>query len=65
MADGGIYEFEPSPDAARRGAEARSAANRQERALLDALGATRTWRVTADTLILSGQRGPLARFSAQ
>ena len=39
--------------------------NRQERAFLDALGATRSWRVSGDTLVLSdGTRG-LARFSAQ
>jgi heat shock protein HslJ len=39
--------------------------NRQERAFLDALGGTRTWRVTRDTLVLSGQTGPLVRFTAQ
>jgi putative lipoprotein len=39
--------------------------NSQERAFLDALGATRTWRVTGDTLVLSAPTGPLARFTAQ
>jgi heat shock protein HslJ len=39
--------------------------DRQERAFLDALNATRTWRVTGDTLVLSGEAGPLVRFSAQ
>jgi heat shock protein HslJ len=39
--------------------------NRQERAFLDALGATRAWQVTGDTLVLSGETGPLARFAAQ
>ena len=139
MADGGIYEFEPSPDAASPRATARSAVtlentywkattigdrrvrvdenlpephlqlhpaetqasgstgcngfsggyqlsgdslrfgnllstlracvdpelNRQERAFLDALGATRTWQVTGDILVLSDQMGPLAQFTAQ
>jgi heat shock protein HslJ len=139
MADGGIYEFEPSPDTAPHPAQTRSEAtlentywkataigdrpvrvdqnlsephlllnpaetqasgstgcngfsgsyqlsgdslrfgdlvstlracvdpelNRQERAFLDALGATRTWRVTGDTLVLSGETAPLARFTAQ
>ena len=36
--------------------------NRQERAFLDALAATRTWRVTGDTLVLSGEKGAVARF---
>jgi heat shock protein HslJ len=39
--------------------------NRQERVFLDALGATRTWRITGDTLLLSGEAGPVARFRAQ
>ena len=39
--------------------------NRQERAFLDALGATRTLRITGDTLALSGGAGLLARFTAQ
>lgn len=38
--------------------------NRQEQAFLDALGATRAWRVTGDTLVLSAPTGPLARFTA-
>lgn len=38
--------------------------SRQERAFLDALGATRSWKVTGDTLVLSGKSGPLARFGA-
>jgi copper homeostasis protein (lipoprotein) len=36
--------------------------NRQERAFLDALGATRTWRVTGDTLVLNGEAGQVARL---
>jgi heat shock protein HslJ len=39
--------------------------NRQERAFLDALNATRSWRVTGDTLVLLGPAGTLARFTAQ
>ena len=39
--------------------------NSQERAFLDALGATRAWLVTADTLVLSAPTGSLARFTAQ
>jgi heat shock protein HslJ len=39
--------------------------NRQESAFLQALGATRTWQVTGDTLVLSGEAGPVARFAAQ
>jgi heat shock protein HslJ/uncharacterized lipoprotein NlpE involved in copper resistance len=38
--------------------------NRQESAFLKALGETRTWGVTGDTLVLSGQEGPVARFAA-
>ncbi len=38
--------------------------NRQEGALLTMLEATRHWRVTADTLILSGVAGQVARFVA-
>ena len=38
--------------------------NRQESAYLKALGETRTWLVTGDTLVLSGEAGPLARFAA-
>jgi heat shock protein HslJ len=39
--------------------------NRQERAFLDALAATRSWRVAGDTLVLSDGTGALARFTAQ
>jgi heat shock protein HslJ len=39
--------------------------NRQERAFLDALGATRNWRVIGDSLELSGEAGPVAMFGAQ
>ncbi len=39
--------------------------NRQERAFLDALGATRSWRVTGDTLVLSDGTRTLTRFTAQ
>jgi putative lipoprotein len=39
--------------------------NRQERAFLDALGATRSWRVAGDTLVLSDGTRALARFTAQ
>jgi heat shock protein HslJ len=39
--------------------------NQQERAFLDALRATRSWRVTGDSLELSGEAGPLARFAAE
>lgn len=38
--------------------------NLQERTYLVALGATRTWQVAGDTLLLSGETGPLARFRA-
>ena len=38
--------------------------NRQETALFQALESTRTWRVTGDTLVLSGDAGPVARFTA-
>jgi len=38
--------------------------NRQEQSLLNALGETRTWQVTGDTLTLTGESGPLARFAA-
>jgi heat shock protein HslJ len=38
---------------------------RQENSFLTALGETRTWRVTGDTLLLSGPAGPVARFAAQ
>ncbi len=39
--------------------------NRQETALLNALGATRTWQVTGDTLVLRGGTGQVVRFAAQ
>ena len=39
--------------------------NRQERSFLNALGETRTWQVTGDTLTLTGETGQLARFAAQ
>ena len=39
--------------------------NKQESALLHALGETRTWRVTGDTLLLTGKAGQVARFAAQ
>lgn len=38
---------------------------RQEMAMLKALEATRTWRVEGKTLVLSGEQGQLARFTAQ
>jgi copper homeostasis protein (lipoprotein) len=40
-----------------------AAANRFESAFLKALDDARTWRITGDTLVLSGQSGPLARFA--
>ena len=39
--------------------------NRQEHAFLNALGETRTWQVTGDTLTLAGETGQVARFTAQ
>jgi heat shock protein HslJ len=39
--------------------------NRQEGTFLKALGDARTWKVTGDTLVLSGEAGPVARFTAQ
>lgn len=39
--------------------------NRQERSFLTALGETRTWQVTGDTLTLTGEAGQLARFAAE
>lgn len=39
--------------------------NRQESAFLQALGATRTWQVTDDTLVLISQTGQVVRFTAQ
>lgn len=39
--------------------------NQQEQAFLQALGGTRTWKATGDTLDLSGEAGPVARFVVQ
>lgn len=39
--------------------------NQQEIALLSALGATRVWQVTGDTLVLFGGTGYAVRFAAQ
>lgn len=39
--------------------------NRQESAFLKALGETRAWRIVGETLILVGEAGELARFTAQ
>lgn len=39
--------------------------NAQETAFLEALADTRTWQVTGDTLVLSGEVGPVARFAAR
>jgi heat shock protein HslJ len=38
--------------------------NRQEHAYVTALEATRSWKVTGDTLWLSGEAGEVARFEA-
>jgi heat shock protein HslJ len=40
------------------------AMNRQEGTLLEAFEATRSWKATGDTLVLSGEAGPIARFVA-
>ena len=53
------------PLASTRRACAEDAASRQEYAFLQALDATRTWKVEGKTLILSGDTGQLARFTAQ
>jgi heat shock protein HslJ len=37
----------------------------QENGFLKALGETRTWQVTGDTLVLAAEAGPVARFAAQ
>jgi heat shock protein HslJ len=37
--------------------------NRQEYAFTQALEAARTWRIAGDTLVLSGDAGPLARLT--
>jgi len=41
------------------------ALNAQETAFLRALEGTRNWRIAGGTLVLSGEAGPLARFTAQ
>jgi hypothetical protein len=34
-------------------------------ALLEALGETRSWQLTGDTLVLTGEAGQVVRFAAQ
>jgi len=41
------------------------ALNAQEAAFLGALDATRSWRIDGSTLVLGGETGPVARFTAQ
>jgi heat shock protein HslJ len=41
------------------------ALNAQEAAYLGALDSTRTWRITGDTLVFSGESGVVARFASQ
>lgn len=53
------------PLASTRRACAEESASGQETAYLQALDATRTWKVEGKTLILSGDSGQLARFTAQ
>jgi heat shock protein HslJ len=53
------------PLASTRRACADESASRQENTFLQALDATRTWKVEGKTLILSGDSGQLARFTAQ
>lgn len=53
------------PLASTRRACTDDSASRQETAYLQALDATRTWQVEGKTLILSGDSGQLARFTAQ
>jgi len=67
---GGGYEL--SGESLRFGALASTrracvdeALNRQEAAFLGALADTRTWRIADGTLVLSGEAGVLARFTAQ
>jgi len=67
---GGGYEL--SGESLRFGALASTrractdeALNAQEAAFLGALDSTRTWRVTGDTLVLSGESGVVAQFEAQ
>ncbi|MFL5538830.1 MAG: META domain-containing protein [Longimicrobiaceae bacterium] len=51
--------------AATRRACVDDALNAQEAAYLRALSDTRTWRITGDTLVLSGESGVVARFTSQ
>jgi uncharacterized protein (TIGR03382 family) len=53
------------PLASTRRACMDDASGKQEYAYLQALDATRTWQVEGKTLILSGDSGQLARFTAQ
>ncbi|KQV91176.1 hypothetical protein ASD15_03765 [Massilia sp. Root351] len=53
------------PLASTRRACTDESASRQENAYLQALDATRTWQVEGKTLILSGDSGQVARFTAQ
>jgi heat shock protein HslJ len=53
------------PLASTRRACMDEASGKQENAYLQALDATRTWKVEGKTLILSGDSGQLARFTAQ
>lgn len=66
----GVYQWsgkslKMGPLAATRRACAEDAASRQETAYLQALDATRTWQVDGKTLVLSGDGGRLASFTAQ
>ena len=67
---GGEYEMSGEslrfgPLASTRRACVDEALNRQESAFLRALDGTRTWRIVAGTLVLSGEAGQVARFVAQ
>jgi heat shock protein HslJ len=53
------------PLASTRRACVDDATSRQESAFLKALEDTRTWQVDGKVLILAGDSGPLARFTAQ
>lgn len=53
------------PLASTRRACPDAAGGRQEGAFLQALEATSAWKVEGNTLILSSDTGPLARFTAQ
>jgi heat shock protein HslJ len=64
--------YEPSGQSLRFGALAATrracvdeALNRQEAAFLRALADTRTWRIANGRLVLSGDAGEVARFTAQ